>query len=140
MSCGRKRILSLFIGRKKWKAWNKRREKYVPDERRQNLAETDKGSYYNQEGWLEEFLDDKGAFYNLLKLMIVIMMMTIIMKKYWRIRLQMFFKIGILKNVWKFHRKTPVLEFLFIKVCNFRLQHRYFPMKFANTSSVCFRK
>ena len=104
----------------------------MPDERRQNLAETDKGSYYNQEGWLEEFLDDKGAFYNLLKLMIVIMMMTIIMKKYWRIRLQMFFKIGILKNVWKFHRKTPVLQFLFIKVCNFRLQHRYFPMKFAN--------
>ena len=31
--------------------------------RRQNLAETDKGSYCKEE-WLEEFLDSKGAFYN----------------------------------------------------------------------------
>ena len=31
--------------------------------RRQNLAETDRGSYYRQE-WLEEFLDSKSAFYN----------------------------------------------------------------------------
>ena len=30
----------------------------------EDLAETDRGSYYNQEEWLEEFLDDKGAFYN----------------------------------------------------------------------------
>ena len=29
-----------------------------------NLAETDTGSYYNEEQWLEEFLDKKGAFYN----------------------------------------------------------------------------
>ena len=34
------------------------------EERIQNLAETDRGSYYNQEEWLEEFLDNKGAFYN----------------------------------------------------------------------------
>ena len=34
------------------------------DERRQNLAETDRGSFYNQEKWVEEFLDDKRAFYN----------------------------------------------------------------------------
>ena len=33
------------------------------EERRQNLAETDRGSYNNQEEWLKEFLDDKGAFY-----------------------------------------------------------------------------
>ena len=33
-------------------------------ERRQNLPETDRGSYYNQEECLEEFFDDKGAFYN----------------------------------------------------------------------------
>ena len=52
------RILSPFTGRKKRKAWNKNKEK------RQNLAEAGKGSYYNQEEWLEEFLDDKGAFYN----------------------------------------------------------------------------
>ena len=36
----------------------------MPEERRQNLAETDWESYYNQEEWLEGFLDDKGAFYN----------------------------------------------------------------------------
>ena len=36
----------------------------IPEERKQNLAETDKGSYYNQEEWVEEFLDNKGAFYN----------------------------------------------------------------------------
>ena len=31
--------------------------------RQQNLAETDRGSYYKEE-WLEEYLDSKGAFYN----------------------------------------------------------------------------
>ena len=32
--------------------------------RRQNLAETNRGSYYYKEEWLKEFLDNKGAFYN----------------------------------------------------------------------------
>ena len=64
MSGDRKRILIPFAGRKKRKARNKTREKYMLEEKRQNLAETDKGSYYNQEEWLEEVLDDKGAFYN----------------------------------------------------------------------------
>ena len=36
----------------------------MPEEGRQNLAETDWRSFYNQEEWVEEFLDDKGAFYN----------------------------------------------------------------------------
>ena len=31
--------------------------------RQQNLAETDRGSYYKEE-WLEEYLDNKDAFYN----------------------------------------------------------------------------
>ena len=35
----------------------------MPVKRRQNLAETDKESYYKEE-CLEEFLDSKGAFYN----------------------------------------------------------------------------
>ena len=61
MSAGRKRILSPFTGRKKRKAWNKTRQKYMPEERRQNLAETNRASYYSQEEWLEEFLDDKAA-------------------------------------------------------------------------------
>ena len=33
------------------KTWNKTREKYMLEERRQNLAETDRGSYYNQKEW-----------------------------------------------------------------------------------------
>ena len=32
--------------------------------KRQNLGETDRGSYYKQGEWLEAFLDDQGAFYN----------------------------------------------------------------------------
>ena len=36
----------------------------MPEERRQNLAEADRESYHNQEEWLEEFLNDKSAFYN----------------------------------------------------------------------------
>ena len=43
MSGGCKRILSPFTGHRKWKAWNKTGEKYMLEERRQNLAETDKG-------------------------------------------------------------------------------------------------
>ena len=52
------------IGWKKRKAWNKNREKHILEERRQNLAERDRGSYCKQEEWLGEFLDDKGAFYD----------------------------------------------------------------------------
>ena len=36
----------------------------MPEERRQNFAETDRRSYDNQEGWLEKFLDEKGEFYD----------------------------------------------------------------------------
>ena len=64
MSGGHKQTLSPSIGHKKQKASNKTREKYMLEERRQNLAETYRGSYYNQEEWLEEFLDYTGAFYN----------------------------------------------------------------------------
>ena len=61
MADGRKGILSPFTGHKKRKAWNKTRVKCMPVNRRQNLAETDKGLYY-KEKWLEEFLDSKGTF------------------------------------------------------------------------------
>ena len=60
MSAGRKRILSPFTGRKKQKACNNTREKYMPEERKQNLAETGRGSFKNQEDWVEEFLDDEN--------------------------------------------------------------------------------
>ena len=46
MSDGHKLFLSPFTGGKKRKAQNKTREKHMPEERRQNLAETDRGSYY----------------------------------------------------------------------------------------------
>ena len=62
MAGGQKRIRSPLTGCKKRKAWNKTREKYMLDERRQNLAETDWGSYYKQEEWLEAFSDNKSAF------------------------------------------------------------------------------
>ena len=58
-----KRILGPFAGRKNRKAWNKTRVNYMPIKRRQNLAKTDKESYYKKE-WLEEFLGSKGSFYN----------------------------------------------------------------------------
>ena len=63
MSDSRKRILSPFTECKKWKVWNKDTEKYMPVKRRQNLDETDRGSYYKEER-LEEFLDSKGEIYN----------------------------------------------------------------------------
>ena len=43
---GHKRIPSPLAWRKKQKAWNETREKYMPKKRRQNLAETDRESYY----------------------------------------------------------------------------------------------
>ena len=49
LSGGCKRILSPLTEHIKQKAWNKTREKYMLEERRQNLSETDRGSYYNQE-------------------------------------------------------------------------------------------
>ena len=64
MSAGHKRILSPFAVSKKRKAWINTREKYMPEERRKHLAETDRGSFYNQDECVEEFLDDRGAFYN----------------------------------------------------------------------------
>ena len=56
MSDGRKLILSPFTGRKKRKAWNKTREKYMPEERRQNLAETDRVSYCKTRGMVRSIL------------------------------------------------------------------------------------
>ena len=56
MSDGRKRIPSSFIKIKKRIAWNKIVEKYMPEERKQNLAEIDRGSCYNKEEWLRRIL------------------------------------------------------------------------------------
>ena len=48
MSDGRRRILSPFNGCKKRKAWNKTRGNYMSVKRRQNLAETYRGSRYKE--------------------------------------------------------------------------------------------
>ena len=56
MSDGHKLILSTFTGHKKRKAWNRTREKYMPEERRLNLAETDRGSYYKTRGMVRSIL------------------------------------------------------------------------------------
>ena len=47
MSDGCKLTLNPFTGRKKWKACNETRKKYMPVKTRQ--IETDSGSYYNGE-------------------------------------------------------------------------------------------
>ena len=56
MPDGGKLILSPFTGRKKRKVWNKTREKYMPEERIQNLVETDRGSYYRTRGIVRSIL------------------------------------------------------------------------------------
>ena len=48
----------LLLGVKNEKLGIRLEKKYLSEERRQNLAETDRGS----RGWLEVFLDDKSAF------------------------------------------------------------------------------
>ena len=50
LSVARKRIRSPLTGLKKRRAWNNTREKYMPVKRRQNLAETDRGSYCKRIG------------------------------------------------------------------------------------------
>ena len=52
MSDGCKLILSPFTGHKKQKAWNKTREKYMPED----------DHITKQEEWLGASLDDKSAF------------------------------------------------------------------------------
>ena len=56
--------MSPFTGCRKRKAWNNTRAKNMPEERNKNLSETDRRSHYNQEEQVEEFLDEKSAFYN----------------------------------------------------------------------------
>ena len=115
MSGGCKRILSPFTGRKKRKARNKIREKYMPEERRKNLAKTDMGSYYQSRGMVGRILRTiKVHFTMVLKVMIVIMVMRItgIITK---TEEQMFFKISVLKNFANFTGKHLCLSFFLIK-------------------------
>ena len=102
MSDGRKQILSPFTACKKRKAWNKNGQKYMLEERRQNLSEADRGSDCNEEQWLEEFSDDKVHFIMVVKVMTVIMMLRIIMKIMSRSSYQRIFPTIAIKNVYQF--------------------------------------
>ena len=93
------------------------REKYMPEGRRQNSVETDRVFFYNQEEWVEQFWDDKGAFTMVVKMIMVIMMMRII-RKIWNKSLTDVLQNRCSWKVCKFHRKTPVLKFLFNKVAD----------------------
>ena len=64
MSADRMRVLSPFSGRKKRIPPNKKQRTVMAKENRQNLVDPDWGSHYNQDEWLEEFLEGKGIFYN----------------------------------------------------------------------------
>ena len=56
MSIGRKRILSPLTWPEKQKSWNKTREKYMPEERRQIYPKQTRDQITKQKEWLESFL------------------------------------------------------------------------------------
>ena len=53
-----------FSFKRKKRAWNKRKDKTMTLETQVNLVESDKGSFYNQKEWLEEYKYEKGMFYS----------------------------------------------------------------------------
>ena len=53
-----------FSVKRKRTAWNKRKAKTMILDTQVNLAESDKGSFYNQKEWLEEDEYGKGMFYS----------------------------------------------------------------------------
>ena len=53
-----------FSFKRKRTAWNKRKDKTMTLDTQVNLAESDKGSFYNQKEWLEEYEYGKGMFYS----------------------------------------------------------------------------
>ena len=54
-----------FSFKRKRTAWNKRKDKTMTLDTQVNLEESsNKGSYYNQKEWLEEYEYGKGMFYS----------------------------------------------------------------------------
>ena len=53
-----------FSFKRKKTAWNKRKDKAMTLETQVNLAENDKGSFYNQKQWLQEYEYGKGMFFS----------------------------------------------------------------------------
>ena len=95
--------------------------------------------------FLEECLSWTASYFCKLKIRFFRQLSEVIC---WSSRSQMFFKIGVLKKVFKFHRKAPVLRSLFDKVAGFeacnsikkRLQQRCFLVKFVKFLSTPFFK
>ena len=55
---------SVLSFKRKRTAWNQRKDKTMTLDTQVNLAKSDKGSFYNQKGWLEEYKYGKGMFYS----------------------------------------------------------------------------
>ena len=55
---------SAFSFKRKRAAWNKRKDKTMTLDTQVNLAKSDKGSFYNQKEWLEEYEHGKSMFYS----------------------------------------------------------------------------
>ena len=53
-----------FSFKRKRAAWNKRKDKTMNFDTQVRLAESDKGYFYNQKEWLEEYEYRKGIFYS----------------------------------------------------------------------------
>ena len=53
-----------FSFKRKKTAWNKRKDKAMTLETQVSLAESDKGSFYNQKQWLQEYEYGKGMFFS----------------------------------------------------------------------------
>ena len=112
------------------------------EERGQNLAEADRGSYYNQEEWVEEFLDDKGAFYNGSESDDSDNDDEIYNENMEAVVRRCSFKIDLLKNFANFKGKRLCWSFFLIKLQARRLAgpanllktfwHRCFPVRFTN--------
>ena len=62
MSHKRKYKKDSFTGEKK-KAWNRGKRTKMPATVIEGLAATDKGSFYNQQAWLEEYTYGEGLYY-----------------------------------------------------------------------------
>ena len=54
----------MFSFKRKRTAWNKKKDKSMTLDTKVNLAESDKGSFYNQKEWLEEYKYGKVMFYS----------------------------------------------------------------------------
>ena len=55
---------SHFVGKKKRIPWNKPNAGARSASQKLKLFESDKGSFYNQANWIEEYEYNKGLYYN----------------------------------------------------------------------------